>query len=363
MAAGSWIMSNAVDKLLKKPVNFLAEKAPGIPVVISTRIRLARNLQKFPFPIASNPELSCEVAGLIAGVIKRTGALGARFHSFRISELDALDKELLLERRLVSRELLAGKLFPEVHTSNDERLSVMVNEEDHLRMQVVLPGLQLSKAWKMINKLDDKLSCELETAYDPDLGYLTACPSNVGTGMRVSVMLHLPALTLAGHIKQLERGLAKLGLTVRGIFGEGSDNLGNFYQISNQSTLGESESVIIENLGRVIDQVINHEESVRYDLLEKKRSKLMDLIGRSYGVLRHSYLLSGKEALCSLSGVRLGVDMNMFTLLDRQTVNELFIAVSPAHLQKLAGCDLPEAERDALRAKVVRERLKQTASK
>ena len=355
-------MNNSVDKLLNKPVNFLSEKSPGSPVVISSRIRLARNIKGFPFPPAATLESSEAVAELIGKVIEQSGVVSRRGSCFDIDKLSDLDKKFLLERRLVSRELLKSPLKSRVYVNGDEHLSIMLNEEDHLRMQSVWPGLQLTKAWNMINKLDDQLSCLLDMAYDPVLGYLTACPSNVGTGMRVSVMLHLPALTVAGHIKQLERGLAKLGLTVRGSFGEGSENLGNFYQISNQSTLGESEKEIINNLGRVIDHVVDHEESVRNDFLSRSRSKLMDIVGRSFGLLRHSYLLTAKEAFNSLSGVRLGADMNMFSLLDIKTINDLYIAVSPAHLQKRTGIELSENNRDALRAQIVREQLKQLSS-
>ena len=184
----------------------------------------------------------------------------------------------------------------------------------------------------------------------------------MGTGVRFSVMLHLPALAMEDNIKQLERALAKLGLTIRGMFGEGSENIGNFYQISNQSTLGESEEEIMEQLGRVVDQVIAHEENTRSKLLEHHRNRLLDMIGRSFGTLRYSYILSGKEAYQALSGVRLGVDMKMFNALDINTINELLIAVSPGHLQKKAMRQLSEAERAVLRAQTVRERLKKSQS-
>lgn len=354
--------TDAIDKLLSQRVNFLDGTAPGSPVVISSRIRLARNIKNIPFPVAGDAVSTALTADLIAEALKKSQALGRKQFSFDLDQMSILDKNILLERRLISRELLQSPFASAVHISGDEKLSVMVNEEDHLRMQVILPGLQLKKAWDMINKLDDRLSSELEFDYDPVLGYLTACPSNVGTGIRVSVMLHLPALAMNGHIKQLERALAKLGLTVRGMFGEGSENLGNLYQISNQSTLGESEKEIIDNLGRVIDQVIEHEEATRQMMLEKNRSKLMDIVGRSYGMLRYGYLLSSKEAFNSFSGLRLGVDMNLFSTLDIKTVNELFVAVNPGHLQKKVDLELPESERDALRSKVVREHLKHLGS-
>ncbi len=353
---------NAIDQLLEQNVNFLDGEAPGSPVVISSRIRLARNIKNIPFPLAGDKASCGLTAQLAADALKKSRALGRKSYYFDLAETSELDKNILLERRLVSRELLKSIAPAAVYVSGDEKLSVMINEEDHLRMQVILPGLQLKKAWDLIDKLDNKLSGELDFDYDPVLGYLTACPSNVGTGIRVSVMLHLPALVLNGHIKQLERAVAKLGLTVRGMFGEGSDNLGNFFQISNQSTLGESEKDIIANLGRVIDQVIEHEEAIRQMMLEKKRSKLMDIVGRSYGVLRYGYLLSSKEAFNSFSGLRLGVDMKLFNRLDIKTVNELLVAVNPGHLQKRAHLELPESERDALRSQVVREKLKSLGS-
>lgn len=353
---------NTIDQLLLQKVNFLDGEAPGSPVVISSRIRLARNIKDIPFPAAGDAASAAVTSELIAEALKKSQALGRKKYSFELAQMNSLDKNILLERRLASRELLQADLAPALHISGDEKLAVMVNEEDHLRLQVILPGLQLKRAWNLIDKLDDKLSEVLELDYDPVLGYLTSCPSNVGTGIRVSVMLHLPALAMNGHIKQLERALAKLGLTVRGMFGEGSDNLGNLYQISNQSTLGESEKEIIANLGRVIDQVIEHEEATRQMMLEKNRSKLMDIVGRSYGMLRYGYLLSSKEAFNSFSGLRLGVDMNLFSTLDIKTVNELFVAVHPGHLQKRVDLELPESGRDALRSKVVREQLKHLGS-
>lgn len=350
---------NAIDKLLKRQVNFLDGAAPGSPVVISSRIRLARNIKSIPFPAAGDAESAAVTARLVSDALAAVQPLGKKSIFFDVEKMNSVDRQILLERRLVSRELLKAHHAPGVYISADEKLSVMVNEEDHLRMQAVLPGLQLVKAWNLINKLDDRLSSVLDVDYDPVLGYLTACPTNVGTGIRVSVMLHLPALAMNGHIKQLERALAKLGLTVRGMFGEGSENLGNFFQISNQSTLGESENDIIRNLGRVIDQVIEHEEATRQLMLETKRSKLLDMVGRSYGLMRYGYILSSKEAFNSLSGLRLGVDMNLFNTLNIDTVNSLFVAVNPGHLQKRAKLELAEPERDALRSQIVREQLKQ----
>ena len=351
-----------VDELLRNKVSYLADSASDEDIAISTRIRLARNLTGFPFPSAAAPEQFRAAAEAVAEAVEHKEALGAGAFRFDLDAMNPLDQEILFERRLASRELLQHETGAAVHVARDESLAVMVNEEDHLRIQALKPGFQLEAVWEAIDELDNRLSAELDFAYDETLGYLTACPTNVGTGMRVSVMLHLPGLVLAGQLNQVVQGIAKLGLAVRGIFGEGTDNRGNLYQISNQSTLGESEPEIIARLKRVIEQVITHEKNARSNLLEHDRCKLLDLVGRSYGTLRHSYILSSEEALKTLSGARLGVDMNMFSSLDIHTVNELFVAINPAHLQKLAGRTLQGAERDIFRAQTVRELLRRTGS-
>jgi protein arginine kinase len=234
----------------------------------------------------------------------------------------------------------------------------MINEEDHLRIQALCPGLQLLKVWEQINKLDSELEKALPYAYDSQLGYLTSCPTNVGTGMRASVMLHLPGLILTGKINAAIQGVNKLGLAVRGIFGEGTDNRGNLFQVSNQSTLGESEIQIIERLNTVITQLIMYEKNCRSSLLKDKKYFLLDHVGRSYGILRHSYTLSSEEALNSLSDIRTGVDMGMFNSIDLHTVNKLLITINPAHLQKFAQKELSSQERDIFRAALVRKQLK-----
>ena len=358
----SELVRDELAEMLNRPANFLNEDAPGSPIVISSRIRLARNLKNFAFPTACSSESAAEVARLITMAVKQCRRTSGSMLQLEIDNLNELERAILLERHLVSRELLAGQKSPQAHISADGTVSIMVNEEDHLRMQVVLPGMQLHEAWRKLNNLDDKISKQLDIAYDSKLGYLTSCPSNVGTGIRISVMLHLPALTMLDNIKPLERGLAKLGLTVRGMYGEGSENLGNFYQISNQSTLGESEKDIMEHLAGVIEQVINYEDNARRKLLDSHRNRLLDKVGRAFGTLRYSYILSAKEAFDSLSGVRLGVDMDMFNSLDIKCINELFMAVAAGHLQCRAGCLLAENERDVFRAQCVRERIKQASS-
>lgn len=351
-------MSKFIDELLARGVHFLKKNAPGAPVAISSRIRLARNIKNYPFPCAADESVAAEIAELAALAIKRSGALGQKYWSTDAGSLNDMEKAVLLERHLASRELLNGGAVQALHVAGSRACSIMVNEEDHLRLQALMPGLQLESCFRLVSELDDQLSSQLDMAYDATLGYLTACPSNLGTGIRVSVMLHLPALAMDGDIKPLEGGLAKLGFTIRGMFGENSENLGHFYQISNQSTLGESEQEIIAHLQRVIDQIIEQEESMRLKLLEHRRSELLDAVGRSYGILKYGYMISAKEAFKALSLVRLGVDMKMFSSLNIANINELFINVSSGHLQHLAGRSLDDAEERSFRAQLIREKFK-----
>ena len=352
-------MSNFIDELLAEKVHFLDENAPGAPVAISSRLRLARNIRNFAFPTAAEKNTAAEVAELTAMAVKRSGALGKKYWSIEAKQLEDMEKAVLLERHLASRELLNGGFEQALHIAHDRACSIMVNEEDHLRLQALMPGLQLESCFRQVSELDDKLSSQLDIAYDAVLGYLTASPTNLGTGMKASVMLHLPALAMDGDIKILENGLAKLGFAIRGMFGDGSEDLGHFYQISNQSTLGESEAEIIEHLQRVIDQIIEQEESMRLKLLEHRRSELLDAVGRSYGILKYGYMISAKEAFKALSLVRLGVDMKMFSTLDIANINELFISVCSGHLQHLAGRSLNDAEEKSFRAQFIRGKFKQ----
>jgi protein arginine kinase len=234
----------------------------------------------------------------------------------------------------------------------------MINEEDHLRMQALRPGLQLKQAWMAIDQVDTELEKKLEYAFSSDLGYLTACPTNLGTGIRVSAMLHLPGLVLAEQINQIIQSVNKLGLAVRGLYGEGTEALGNVFQVSNQMTLGESEGDIVEKLNKVLAQIIEHEENARSLLLEKKPKAVYNHIGRAYGTLANAHSISSKETMNLLSMMKLGVDINLFSDAERWLVDELFIITQPAHLQKMHTEKLSAEERDVLRADMLRDRLK-----
>ena len=239
-----------------------------------------------------------------------------------------------------------------------ETFCVMINEEDHLRMQALRPGFQIREAWTAIDQLDSALEKKLNYAFDNELGYLTACPTNLGTGIRVSAMLHLPGLVLAEQINPIVQAVNKLGLAVRGLYGEGTEALGNVFQVSNQMTLGESEIAIVERLEKVLGQIIEHEENARQSLLEKKPKVIFNHIGRAYGILANSHLISSKETMNQLSFLRLGVDLDLFPGTNRALVDELFLITQPAHLQKQVADKLSAEERDQLRADMVRERLK-----
>lgn len=350
-------MFSPVDKLLDNRVSWLADKGPEDDIAISSRIRLARNIAGIPFPVSATETQLANTVAAVDLAVKSSSCFDSPF-KFKVKDMSDTDRQILLERRLVSREFISKRNEGGLFVSQDESSAIMVNEEDHIRLQAMRPGCQLKEVWNDINSVDDLLGEQIEFCFDSDLGFLTSCPTNIGTGMRASVMLHLPGLVLAEQINSVIHGVSKLGLAVRGIFGEGSESLGNLYQVSNQSTLGESEDQIIDRLEAVIKQVISHEKNARQYLLENKQNFLMNHVGRAYGILRHAYIISSDETLNSLSALRLGVDMGMFSTVEIHTVNELFILVQPSHLQKYAGKELTSDERDILRASVVRERLR-----
>jgi protein arginine kinase len=275
-----------------------------------------------------------------------------------MDHLSTLDKQILVERHLISREHAAKSSGSGLVLNREETLCVMINEEDHLRMQALRPGLQMRQAWGAIDQADSILEKALDYAFNPDLGYLTACPTNLGTGIRVSAMLHLPGLVLGEQINPIIQSVNKLGLAVRGLYGEGTEALGNVFQVSNQMTLGETEIAIVERLEKVLSQIIEHEENARQTLLEKKPKMVFNHIGRAYGILANAHSISSKETMNLLSLMRLGVDLGLFSGVERSLVDELFILTQPAHLQKMHSEKLSAEERDLLRADMVRERLK-----
>src|SRR5713101_3811797 len=346
-----------IHAFLIPPADSTRRKGPYDRIVMSSRVRLARNLKEAAFPgWAKKPE-RVRVLELIRPAVEGLPDMTEAF-SQTMDSLSTLDKQILVERHLISREHAAKSAGSGLVLNRDETFCVMINEEDHLRMQALRPGLQLRQAWAAIDQADSTLEKKLEFAFSPELGYLTACPTNIGTGIRVSAMLHLPGLVLAEQINPIIQSVNKLGLAVRGLYGEGTEALGNVFQVSNQMTLGESETAIVERLEKVLGQIIEHEENARGTLLEKKSKVVYNHIGRAYGILANAHSISSKETMNLLSLMRLGVDMGLFPGVDRWLVDELFIITQPAHLQKRFSEKLSAEERDLLRADMVRKRLR-----
>jgi protein arginine kinase len=330
---------------------------PHDRIVLSSRVRLARNLKKYPFPGWAKKPDRIKAYECVRTAIENSPQFKDAFIE-GMENLTNLDKQILVERHLISREHAAKSAGSGLALNRDEAICVMINEEDHLRMQALYTGLQIKEAWDAIDDLDSFLERKLDYAFSRELGYLTACPTNVGTGIRVSAMLHLPGLVLAEQINQIIQAVNKLGLAVRGFYGEGTEALGNVFQVSNQMTLGESESDIVERLSKVLAQIIEHEENARESLLEKQPKVVLNHIGRAYGILANAHSISSKETMNLLSLMRLGLDFDLFIGADCSLVNELFITTQPAHLQKQFSEKLSAEERDLLRADMVRERLK-----
>jgi protein arginine kinase len=343
--------------LINHTSEWLKGTGPNSDIVISSRIRLARNLEKIPFPHWANKKQSEEILRTIEEALSKVDYLKGTTN-FKLADLDGLDKQFLIERHLVSSEHAQKTDHKAVVIDDEEIISIMINEEDHLRMQVMQSGFNLFEAWNISNRIDDCLAKELHFAFLADWGYLTACPTNTGTGMRGSVMLHLPALVMTRQINRVLAAIAKLSFTTRGLYGEGTQATGNFFQISNQVSLGHSEDDLIENINGLIRQIIEQENQARQTLLARERAILEDRINRSYGIIKNAYIISSQETIELLSMVRLGSDLGMIKDIDARTVNELFIITQPAHLQKIENRKLSPQERDIKRAEIIRNRLK-----
>ncbi len=342
--------------LLERSADWMTETGPNGDIVVTSRIRLARNLREVPFPGWAKKEERHELLDALRPKVESLSTM-ERHYSEELSNLDAIRKQVLVERHLISREHAAKGAGSAVVMNPDQTISIMVNEEDHLRMQAILPGRQLEKSFDLLDEVDSELEGRVEYAFTNRWGYLTACPTNLGTGLRASAMLHLPALVLSEQINRVVQAVNKIGLAVRGLYGEGTEALANLFQISNQSTLGESEAGIIAQLDKVIRQIIEHEQDARAKLLEDRVVVLMDQIGRAYANLRHAHIMPSKEALNLLSMLRLGIDLG-FLPKERKLIDRLLMEIQPAHLQTEAGNKLDSEERDRLRAEILRRKLK-----
>lgn len=338
-----------IDSLIDAPSELTDSASSKTAIVLMTRVRLARNLAGFSFPGWAKAAQREEILEVCRAAITGTPAMKKCFN-LAIGDLSDLEKQILVERHLISRELSGTKGGAGVIISKDQAFSIMMNEEDHLRIQVLRAGFQLKKAWNAINDLDSAIEEHLDYAFSSTLGYLTACPTNLGTGMRASAMMHLPALVISNQMEKVVRAVNQLGMVVRGLFGEGSDASGSIFQISNQTTLGEAEEEIIKRLTSVLQSIVEHELNAREKLLEADAGKLFDKIGRAYGILQNSHLVSSSEAMNLLSLIRLGVDLGAFPDSNRSVVDRLFIEAQPGHLQHAQKGEFDPGQRDVLRA-------------
>jgi protein arginine kinase len=335
---------------------WLRGTGPESEVIISTRIRLARNLVEFPFLTHATDHQKKMVVDKIRLAVSETGVVPQSLF-LEIEQLDQVQRMLLVERHLISRELAESEGARAVVFGDGERTSIMINEEDHLRMQVLRSGLQLAPAWEVLNEIDDKLEEKLAFAFSNRLGFLTACLTNVGTGLRVSVMMHLPALVVTREIEKVFQAVTKVNLAVRGLYGEGTQASGDFYQISNQRTLGRSEPEIIENVQGIVPRIVEYEKMARSKLLSENRATLEDRVWRAFAMLSSARTISSEETMHLLSSVRLGVNLGLLPETTITTVNELFILTQPAHLQVTHGTELDSAARNVTRADFIRSRL------
>ena len=344
------------NTLIKNPADWMKGSGPHSEIVMTSRVRLARNLRGFPFPGYSQEKQRVELMNMARPCVESLSEMKDGY-SEDYAALTKIRKQVLVERHLVSREHAARSAGCAVVVDRRQSLSIMINEEDHFRIQGIRPGLNLQSAYQTVDRVDTYLEGMLPYAFDEQLGYLTACPTNLGTGMRASVMLHLPALVLTDQINPVIKAVGKIGLAVRGLYGEGTEALGNLFQISNQHTLGEKEGEIIAQIEKVIERVINSEINARQKLVEDNPTMLQDQVGRAFAILRFAHILTSKEALNLLSLLRLGADLDLIPNCDRSLIDMLLLEIQPAHLQFHAERDLTPEERDERRAEITRAQL------
>lgn len=351
----------SLEKFIKHALSdWMMGEGPESDIVISSRIRFARNFQNIPFPLIASEEQLEQVIHKIDHVIQESNGKNSLGHIdlLKMNQLKSLEKRVLVEKHLISPHLAEESRLGAVALSDNESVSIMLNEEDHIRIQCLFPGFQLEHAWEKANSIDDWFEVHVEFAFDEKRGYLTSCPTNVGTGLRASVMMHLPALVMSQQMSRMLPAINQIGLVVRGIYGEGSEALGNIFQISNQITLGRSELEIIEDLVNVAKQLIEQERQARKSLMQSSRLRLEDRIYRSYGILSHARTIESKEATQRLSDVRLGIDLGLIQETSANILNELIVLTQPGFLQQYAGETLNAEQRDERRAKIIRERLR-----
>ena len=334
---------------------WVSADGPERDIVLSSRIRLARNIEKLNYPNRAKPEEKAAVTKRVIETLSRQEQV--KLHYMDVNDLPVLERELMVEKHLISPIHAQEGSEKGIFLADQENICIMINEEDHIRIQVLMPGLQLGKAWEIAGELDDLLEEKLDYAFSEKWGYLSTCPTNTGSGLRASVMVHLPALNLTNNIAKMLGAVSQLGLAVRGLYGEGSESVGNIYQISNQLTLGHSEHDIIDNLKGVTKQIIDQEKQARQLLLQKMEFKVKDQFRRSLGLLKYAYQISSQESMKLLSNVKLGIDMGIIDDVDSGVLSELMVLIRPAHIQKIEGKELDETARDIKRAELIQARL------
>lgn len=347
------------DEMAKSPAAWLSGSGDESMVVLSTRIRLARNVAGCMYPTTADSETRKRVVGYFDSVTTRSELLSGSQY-YKATDINEMDRKFLVERHLVSPVFLNGDHAKAVLIGPSERLSIMVNEEDHLRIQALSSGLEPQKSYDLASQYETEIGRYLEYDYDKDFGYLTACPTNAGTGMRASVLIHLPGLVLTREIDRVVSNITRSGLIVRGFYGEGSDVLGNLFQVSNQNTLGLSEMDILGQIKRVTTEIIEEESKARQRLEEEASDMIEDKIWRAFGILKHARVLTSEEVMNLLSAIRLGHAMNIIDFLDISLINEILLLSQPAHLQKYYGSEMDHNRRDFVRAQMVREKLRET---
>lgn len=350
-------MSTLFDSMAKHPAAWLSGKGEEALVVLSTRVRLARNVAGCHYPPSADSEMRRRIVQYVDSSVTRSKLLGTGIYC-KATDVTNLDRDFLVERHLISPMFLTGDMIKSFWIGGEERVSIMVNEEDHLRIQALSAGFDPQGAFELATNYEQELSRFLEYDFDRDFGYLTACPTNAGTGMRASVLIHLPGLVLTREIDKLISRITRAGLIVRGFYGEGSDVLGNLFQVSNQNTLGVSEADILQLIKSVTAEIIEVEAQARQRLLDEAADMIEDKIWRAFGILKHARMLTADEVMNLLSAVRLGHAMKIIDFLTTPLINDLLLLSQPAHLQKYFGQELDDTRRDFVRAQLIREKLR-----
>jgi len=345
-----------IEQMAKSPSPWLAAESELSDSVVSSRVRLARNVEGLPYAHRANTQQLEQSLSLAREAIQNANSL--KTGSFMLmSELDDLDRQFLVERHLISHEHAENSSTRAIAIGDDEMISVMINEEDHLRLQSIQSGFQVMEAWRLVDRLDDELDASLKYAFSYEWGYLSACPTNTGTGLRASMLVHLPGLILTKQIEKVIHSITQMGLAVRGFFGEGSEVVGNLFQISNRTSLGTSEIDIVQSLEKVVKQVLEYERRARDILLRNARFEIEDKVWRAYGILKYCRKVTWKDVMSYASAVRLGVSLGVIDGLPVAKLNEMIFMTQPAHLQKRYGRKMDPGERDVVRAEMIRKML------